>query len=369
MDLKNIKNFLILLCTSVFFILNAEDAGEFYKIPDRIGDKTSKGLAEKLADTDAVFRYRPGYGKMGILNDLYLTSYAISHDKSVLALSESQKKDEYSLNRIIFFDFNSFQIINGIEFKSDASIQKIFFFSDNLFCVMKGEKITLKVLSADKKLSFLEKEFTIPTDISDICCSKDFIYIKCSNNTLLQLNGDLQKISELQTRRPAGLLFFISNNQLVNFTADNTETIRCGKSGIFKSTFSDLNNRAVPTDIFPLGDPTKSLLFTTADGELHELINFSYSQKCEVADFQTIFYNTDLNAFYSLAMKKHQIEIITLPDLKVKKRLSHDTMRPKTHRNLKFMIPHPQGIFIITQHGEFIFIKEHKKRFFKEKIR
>ena len=97
-------------------------------------------------------------------------------------------------------------------------------------------------------------------------------------------------------------------------------------------------------------------------------MNFSvFRYDCTVS-FQNIFYHDGKQAFYSLAEKKHQIEIITLPDFKLKKRLFHDTMRPKTHKNLKFIIPHTDGIFIITQQGEFFLLKEHKKRFYKIKI-
>ena len=367
--MKTFKIILLLLCLSVLFISNAEDKGEFYKIPNTKGAEGLKGLAAKIAVKDAVFRYNPGYGKQGILNDLYLTDFAISPDNSVLALSEARAESGNFLNRIIFFDYLTFKVINGIEFKSGSAVQKIFFFFNRLFCVMNGKTVTLSALNLDNKLKFYNKKFTIPAPVSSIVCSKDFIYIKCKDNTLLQIDDALHKNASVQTRRQGGQLFLIpETDKLVNLTKDNAETIRISEDGLFKSTFANLKNKVEPVDVFVIDDPEKSLFFSSRDGELYELVDFNYSQKCDVANFQHIFYHRNKEVFYSLAAKKHQLEIITLPDFKIKKRLTPDTMRPKTHKNLKFMIPHPQGAFVITQQGEFFFLKEHKKRFYKEKI-
>ena len=367
--MKTFKIILLLLCLSALFISNAEDKGEFYKIPNTKGADGLKGLAAKIAVKDAVFRYNPGYGKQGILNDLYLTDFAVSQDNSVLALSEARAESGNFLNRIIFFDYRTFKVINGIEFKSDNAVTKIFFFFNRLFCVMNGKTVTLSALNLDNKLKFYNNKFTIPAPVSSIVCSKDFIYIKCKNNTLLQIDDALHKNASVQTRRQGGQLFLIpETDKLVNLTKDNAETIRISEEGLFKSTFANIKNKVEPVDVFVIDDPEKSLFFSSRNGELYEIVDFNYSQKCDVANFQHIFYHRDKEVFYSLAAKKHQLEIITLPDFKIKKRLIPDTLRPKTHKNLKFMIPHPQGTFIITQQGEFFFLKEHKKRFYKEKI-
>ena len=367
--MKTFKIILLLLCLSALFISVAEDKGEFYKIPNTKGADGLKGLAAKIAVKDAVFRYNPGYGKQGILNDLYLTDFAVSQDNSVLALSEARAESGNFLNRIIFFDYCTFKVINGIEFKSDNAVTKIFFFFNRLFCVMNGKTVTLSALNLDNKLKFYNNKFTIPAPVSSIVCSKDFIYIKCKNNTLLQIDDALHKNASVQTRRQGGQLFLIpETDKLVNLTKDNAETIRISEEGLFKSTFANIKNKVEPVDVFVIDDPEKSLFFSSRNGELYEIVDFNYSQKCDVANFQHIFYHRDKEVFYSLAAKKHQLEIITLPDFKIKKRLIPDTLRPKTHKNLKFMIPHPQGTFIITQQGEFFFLKEHKKRFYKEKI-
>lgn len=367
--MKTFKISLLLLCLSAFFMSNAEEKGEFYKIPNTKSSTKVTGLAAKTAVFDAAFRYTPGHGRQGILNDLYLTDFAVSKDNSVLALSESQPNDGFFLNRIIFFDYRSFKVINGIEYKSDSRIQKIFFFSDRLFCITKGKKITLCALNTGKKLNFDRNTFTIPAPISSVICSDKFIYIKCNDTTLLQISNAMHKNSSLQTRRAGGQLFFIpETDKLVNFTADNAETIIANEDGLFNSSFADLKNKIEPANVFIIDAPEKSLFFSSRDGKLYELVNFNYSQKCNIADFQNIFYHDGKQAFYSLAEKKHQIEIITLPDFKLKKRLFHDTMRPKTHKNLKFIIPHTDGTFIITQQGEFFLLKEHKKRFYKIKI-
>ena len=367
--MKTFKILLFLLCLSTFFISNAEDKGEFYKIPNTKGIEGLKGLAAKIAVNNAIFRYTPGCGKQGILNDLYLTDFAISQDKSVLALSETKAESGNFLNRIIFFDYHTFKVINGIEFNSGSAVKKIFFFSNYLFCIMNGKTITLSALNLDRNLKFNNNKFTIPAPVSSIVCNKEFIYIKCKDNTLLRIDDTLHQNASIQTRRTGGQLFFIpKTDKLINLTKDNAETIRVNEEGLFKSNFTNIKNKVEPVDVFIIDDPEKSLFFSSSNGELYELVDFNYTQKCDIANFQHIFYHQDKEAFYSLAAKKHQLEIITLPDFKIKKRLIPDTMRPKTHKNLKFMIPHPQGAFVITQQGEFFFLKEHKKRFYKEKI-
>lgn len=356
----------------LFNILSAqEDNGLLYKLNEKTNSGNLKGLAAKIANRDTIFRYEPGSRKKGILNDLTLQTYAVSPDNTVLALAESIPSDNGNfINRIIFMDYDKFLIINGIEFKETHKITEIFFFFDKLVCLMEGKTSTLKALKLSPALAWYHTKLPLKYPVSSICFDNEFFYVKDKNLNIMQIDDALQQNSLLTARRKGGVLFTVpDSDKIVNFTKNSIEIMRKTSDGLFKSTFRDLKNTPEPVAAWVSDVSAKSVYFTAADGSFHELVDFSYSEEKEnVSDFQMIFFHPEKKEFFLLANKKNIIEIVTPPELNVRRKVFHHTMRPRTHQNIKFIIPHKDGLFLITQQKEFVFIKEHKKRFFKEKI-
>lgn len=366
---KILKNISVIALLILAFSAFAESEGNFLRISNTAGVRGVRALASHIAVPRTSFRYTPGSQKMGVLDDLTLTDYAISQDNSTMALSESQSREDGKFfNRIVFFEFGNFNIINGIEFTSDSKIKKIFFFRGNLYCINKGEKITLSQLILTRNLKFDPKVITLDSDVSSVICDRDFIYIKSVGKKLWQFSKELTKISTIETRHNGGFLLIrnLRDDKMFNFTAENFETLQRSPNGVFKSSFRDLKDVPKPDRAW-LSPIKNSIYFSTEKGELYELINMAFCEKIDVSDFQKAVYHPYKKEFYILANKKHIIEIVRLYNFKTRKRISHHTMRPETHQNLKFIIPHPAGIFLITQQGEFSIIRERKRRFYKTK--
>ena len=371
--MKNIlkKSFLY----AVFLLLTAvyaadEERGNFYRVNNTSGIRGVRALASHIVVPRTSFRYTPGKQKLGVLDDLTLTGYTISQDNSTLAVGESVPlEDEKFLNRIVFFEMSGLRIINGIEYTSDEKIEKLFFFMGNLYCIVKGEKIKIRQLLLTSNLKFDKKTVELKEDVSSIAYDKKFIYIKSTGNTIWQFDENLNKISLFETRHPGGILLIRNQNddKMLNFTAENLETIQRTPQGLFKSTYRDLKDVPKPEDAW-LSPIKNSIYFSTADGTLHELVDMAFNEKLNVPAFQIAIYHPYKREFYLLANKKHMIEIVRLSDFKTRKRISHHTTQPETHQNLKFIIPIHGGIFIITQQGEFATIREHKRRFHKYKF-
>lgn len=359
----------IVLLLTFNCIFAEENSGNFYRVNNSPNVKGIRALASHIFVPRTAFRYTPGKQKMGVLDDLTLTDYAISQDNSTMALCESVAQDDGKfLNRIIFYEFGGFNIINGIEYTSDSKIEKIFFFRGNLYCITKGDKVKLNQLILTRNLKFSPDSVELDSDVSDIKCDKKFIYIK-SGSTIWQFDENLKRISSLQTRHSGGFLLIrnLNDSKILNFTKENIETLHRTEDGIFKSTFKDLTDIPEPDQAW-LSPIKNSIYFSTSKGELYELADMTHCEKIEVQPFQQALYHPYKREFYILTNKKQIIEIIRLSDFKTRRRISHDTMRPETHRNLKFMIPHPSGLFIITQQGEFASIRERKRRFIKYKF-
>lgn len=359
------KKIFPLLITLTFSVICCGDTGEFYKLKTPFNSSGLKGMAGAIA-SDSLFHYTPGTVKQGILTSLSLQDYALSEDQSLIVLAESQEKDGKYLNRIIFIDCKNFQFINGFETLADKKIDRVFFFGSNLCCMMQNE---LRYIKLNNTPVFSEKILTLPAPLSSYMLLADDLYLKCMDKTLLKINSDMDIVSNFKTRDDAGVIFMLPNSDtLVNFTDENIEKLQCTDSGIFKMNFTEHKNIPPPTAILPSGNPENSLFFFSGKNELHILKNMSFSEKADIPDFEQICLRPGKDEIFLLNSKKYIIEILTLPDFVSKKRISHSTMRPKTGRSLKFMIPHTDGVFLITQQGEFVFIKEQKRRFFKEKI-
>lgn len=367
---KTLKNLSVVIFLLLAASVIAESKGNFYRMNNTSGVRGVRALASHIIAHRTTFRYEPGTQKMGVLDDLTLTDYAISPDRSTMVLTESQAQDDGKfLNRIIFFEFGGFRIINGMEYTSDYKIEKAFFFMGNLYCVTKGSEVRLRQLILTSNLKFDPKSVILEEDVNSIICDRRFIYIKGRGKTMWQFDEKLKKISTIQTRHDGGFLLIrdIRNDKIINFTKENIETIQRSPDGLFKSSFRDLKDVPQPENAW-LSPIKNSIYFSTAEGELFELVDMSFSEKLEVPEFQQILYHPYKREFYVLAKKKHEISIVRLHDFTVRKKMSPHTMRPATHRNLKFMIPHSSGLFIITQQGEFAIIREHRRRFRKTKF-
>ena len=370
--MKNPLKIYVLITLAMFLaaVHAEESSGNFYRVNNTSGVRGVRALASHIVIPRTSFRYTPGTQKQGVLDDLTLKCYAISQDNSTLALAESYPQDDGKfLNRIIFFEMGALHIINGIEYTANYKIEKVFFFMGNLYCITKGEKINLRQLRLTRNLKFDPKTVELTEDVSSIKCDRKFIYIKSVGKLLWQFNEELKFISSLETRFAGGFLLIrnLNDDKMFNFTRENLETIQRTPQGLFKSSYRDLQDMPEIRNAW-LSPIKNSIYFSTPDGELHELVDMAFSEKLDVADFQQIIYHPYKREFYILAKKKHIIEIVRLSDFKTRKRISHHTMRPETHQNLKFMIPFPGGLFIITQQGEFATIRERKRRFYKYKF-
>ena len=365
-----IKKILLLfvVCCSIFCV--AEDKGTLYKIKNTQSLKGIRGLAAALAVPNTSFRYTPAMAKEGVLTVLAMTSYAISADNSVLALVESvEQQDGTFFNRIVFVEYSRFKVINGVEFTSAGKIEKIFFFRDKLIMEERGEAAVLKAIGLTRNLKFISQKLELPSASSSICMDRDFFYVKCRDKNLLQVNNELKVNSSIETRREGGVIFIKNKSPfLTNFTHDNLEQLRMSRSGIFKSDFKDLENIPKPESvILPIGDQ-RNFFFTEANGRLHELVDSSYSEKVDVSAFEMIFLHPFKRTLYLLANKKSIIEVVRMSDYRVIRKISHHSMEPESYKSLKFMIPHRDGVFLITQKGEFVLIRDRGRRYVKYKI-
>ena len=361
----SMKKFIILLlCLSG--IAFAAENGTFYKIPNTAGLKGVRGFAAGIAIPRTTFKYTPGKTKNGVMDDLTLVDYAIAEDNSIIALAESiEQQDQTFLNRIIFMENGSFRILNGKEYKSKEKIEKIFFFAGNLFCIVKGEKTMLREVYLTRELRFASRAVILDNDITSMCKNKKFFYLKDSASTIMQFNENMEKVSELTTRRPGGVILLQNGtDKLLHFTADNLETIQCTGSGLFKSSFRDLKDVPAPVRAW-YAHNKRSIYFLAEDGSLHELVDLAYCENKEIAPFKQILYNPYRREFFAIASKRNMLEILIPPGFEVRRKISHHTMRPETNQNIKMMIPHPSGVLLITQDGEFTFIRERKRRFHK----
>lgn len=357
---------MMICCASMVFA----DNGNFYRINNTSSIRGVRGLASVLTIPATTFRYTPGTSKTGVLNDLTLVDYAISQDNSVLALAESIKlEDDMYLNRLIFFEFGALRIINGIEYQSKEKIEKIFFFADNLFCIVKGERRLLKELKLMKNPIFAGKSIILDNEIVSVTYDKNYFYLKDNDNKLMQFDEKMRMLATLETRDKGGLILMYRQKSLLHFTQKNLETIQIGTPGLFKSDFRDL--KEIPSVkqawISPVAN-RRSIYFTTDKGRFYELVDFAYCEELDTSSFQMATYNFYRREFYILANKRNIIEILRLPNLKTRRKMAHHTMRPESHQNLKFIIPHSRGVLLITQLGEFVFIREHKRRFYKTKL-
>ncbi len=346
--------------------LSAAETGSFYKVTNTSGVRTARGLASVIAIPRTTFKYTPGKTKNGVMDDLTLTAYAIAQDNSVLALAESAaQQDGTFINRLIFLENGSFRIINGTEYKSIEKIEKIFFFAGNLFCIVRGDKIMLREVYLTRDLRFAPKAVILDKDIISICWDKNYFYLKDSASNLMQFNDNMEKISELTTRRSGGIIMLQpGSDKLLHFTHDNVETIQRSDGGLFKSSFRDLKDVPVPVKAWHAPNK-RSIYFTTENNELYELVDMAYCEKADIAPIKDIIYNPYRKEFFVIASKRNMLEILRLPDFQVRRKMSHHSMRPETNMNIKFMIPHPSGVFLLTQEGEFVFIRERKRRFLK----
>lgn len=366
---RKITVLIFLLLTTLLYA--NDDNGILYKLKEKTDTAKLKGTAKKIANRETLFRYEPGVRKKGILDDLTLQTYAVSPDNTVLALAEAIPDGNGNfINRVVFMEYDNFTIINGIEFKKQQKLTKIFFFFDKLVCLFEGKTSTVKALKLSPKLDWYHNELALKYPVSSIFADKDFFYIKDINTNILQIDDALLTNSTLTARRKGGIIFAIpDSDKIVNLAGDSIEIIRITSDGIFKSSFKDIKKVPTPINAWATDSTGKSIYFASADGSLHELVDLSYCEaKNNVADFQTIFFHPTKKEFFTLTSKKNIIEILTPPELTSRRKIFHNTMRPRTHQNIKFMIPHKDGVFVITQKKEFIFIKEHKKRFLKEKI-
>ena len=371
MHKKFFKNILFLLIVLLLTNIHAEaDRGNFYKIPNSPNLKGLRGLASAIAVPYTSFRYTPGRQKIGILDDLALTDYAVSQDNSTMALAESQAQDDGTfLNRIIFFEYGGFRIINGIEYTAKEKLEKIFFFAENLFCITHGEKTELKMLILSRNLKFSQHAINLETHITGICSDKTHLFIKNAEKKMWQFDEELKKIASIETRHNGGVIFLQpGTDKIINFTKENIEIIQQNNNGLFKSSFYNLQDAPEPLQAWIVPSSGKSIFFVSTKGTMHELINYNQIEDVKISRFQQIFYHPQKREFYILSDKKHIIEILRPADLKIRRKISHSTMRPESNRNIKFMFSHPRGLFLITQQGEFVFIRENKRRFYKTKF-
>lgn len=364
------KKFLTVLVAALgIFAFAEEDKGTFYKLPNSPNIKGLRGLAQRIAMPNTAFHYTPATIKSGVLNELAMSAYALSHDNTVLALAESISQDDDSCKiRVIFMDFTRFRVINGIEFSAAAPVKKMFFFYDKLYLVTEGEKTQIQAVLLGKTMKKFQKTLDVPEGVNSVCQDKIFFYVKCNSKKLLQIDDALKINASLEARYPGGVIFIRgTSNILNNLTKENLETFMKSDEGIYKSNYYDLKDSEDPADVFIYPRTSRYFFFSTKDGDLYKITNSSICEKIDISPFQNIFFHPRRHEFYILTNKKSMIEIIRVHDLKVRKELNHYNMRPATHRFLKFMIPHYSGIFLITQHGEFLLITEQKRRFYKHK--
>lgn len=364
------KKLLSLLLSTVILLLCAEENnGKLYKVPSA-ALKGMRGLAKRIAIPNTEFQYTPAPSKTGVLSDLAMSAYAVSHDSTILALAESVKQADGSyFSRVVFMEYARFKIVNAVEFNTQGKIKEIFFFYDKLFLVTEGEKTQIQAILLNSKLQLFKKTLNLPSEFSSVCTGKIFFYVKCADKKLLQIDDALQINSTIETRFNGGHIFIRQNSDTVtNFTKENIEYIKKNNSGMFKSNYHDLQNIAEPEKVFLQPRNTRDFYFSAKNGRLYKMVNSTHCEEIEVSPFQDIFLHPFKNEFYLLAKKKQLIEIVRLTDYRVRRRLSHNTMKPETYKFLKFIIPHRNGIFLVTQEGEFAQIVERKRRFYKYKL-
>ncbi len=368
MFLKYGKIFLLLAVFCLTEIVNAALGGEFYKTAVKTESDTLEGTAKQIS-CGFLCRYTPAVGKNGVLDELLLQDYAISCDQKILALAEVQEDGSKYFNRIIFYDYNKFSILNGIEFETTEKLEKIFFGREQLYCMFQGHDVFLKSVKIQKNLALSGKKLQLSAPISNVLVGADGIFIKCQDRTLLQLDDDLDVIASIQTRKKGGVIFKLAeSNVMVNFTGENIERFQCSADGFFKMNFHELKNVPAPENVFLTDNPLHEIFFTSGN-KLYCLNELTYAEDQEVSDFEQIGISPDGGKIYLLASKKQSVEIFDFPEIVQKKKLVHGSMRPKTSRNLKFMIPHKDGVFLITNAGEIAIIREVKRRYLKEQIR
>lgn len=364
------KKFLtILVAVLSIFAFAEEDKGTFYKLANSPNIKGLRGLALRIAVPNTAFHYTPATTKEGVLTDLAMSAYAISHDNTIIALAESMKKDDENCSiRVLFMDFARFKVINGIEFSTDAPIKKMFFFYDKLYFVTEGKTPKIQAIQLGQKLKLYNKSLEIPEGISSICQDKIFFYVKCLDKKLMQIDDALKINSTVEARYPGGVIFIRgTSNFLNNLTKENLEIFSKNDEGIYKSNYHDLKNSAAPAEVFIYPRTSRYFFFSTKDGELYKLTDSTICEKLDVSPFQDIIFHPRRHEFYLLANKKNIIEILRVHDLKVRREINHYRIRPVSYRLLKFMIPHNSGIFLISQRGEFMLVVERKRRFYKYK--
>ncbi len=369
---KSIKKLLLLLVFSAGMLLYAEteNNGVFYKKNEPNIQKGLHGIALRLSIPHTGFNYTPARTKEGVLSDLAMNAYAVSHDNSTLALAESMPQEDGSyLNRIIIFEYGKFRIINGTEFKSDGKITEMFFFFDKLIFISEGKTNKIQAIILNKNLPLFKNILTLPAPVSSICQDKVFFYVKLKDKKLLQIDDALRVNATIETRHDGGLLFSIpKNNIVVNFTRENIENINATEDGLFKSNHFQMPDIPEPEQIFFLSERTNVFYFASG-GELYKVINNKHCEKLKVSNFSKIILHPFKKVFYLLANKRHILEIIRPSDLKLIKKISHHSIQPVTYKFVKFIIPLRDGAVLITQNGEFVQLLERKRRFYKYKIR
>lgn len=361
----------VLIAVLGVFVCAEENDGNFYKLKNSPPIKGLRGLAQRIAMPNTEFHYTPATVKKGVLTDLAMSAYAISHDNTVLALGEAIEQDDGKyINRIIFMDYVNFKVINGIEIPSDIPVRKMFFFYDKLYIVTEGNKTVIHAVLLGKNMKIYKNTLNIPDGVSSICQDRIFFYVKCLNKKLMQIDDALRVNSVVETRYNGGVIYIRDNsNVLNNLTKENIETFMKNDEGVYKSNYYDLQDAAEPVQVFFYPRTTRYFFFASKEGDLYKITNSSICEKMDVSPFQNIFLHPRKNEFYLLANKKQILEIIRVYDMKSRKELSHYAMRPQTYKFIKFMMPHNSGICIITQRGEFIIITERKKRFYKLHLR
>lgn len=371
--LKNsIKKLLLLLVFSagIFLFADEENNGTFYKVDHPNIQKGLHGIALRLTIPNTSFNYTPAKTKEGVLSDLAMSAYAVSHDNSTLALAESIPQEDGSyLNRIIFFEYGKFKILNGTEFKSDGKITAMFFFFDKLFLASTGKTDKIQAVVLNKNLPIFPNTLTLSAPVSSICQDKIFFYVKLKDKKLMQIDDAMRINATIETRHDGGLLFTLpKNNIVVNFTKENIENINATEDGLFKSTHFLMKDIPEPEQVFFPFSKTNVFYFASGD-ELYKVINNKHYEKVKISSFNKIILHPFKKVFYLLSNKRHMLEIIRPSDLKLIKRISHHSMQPVTYKFVKFIIPLRDGAVLITQNGEFVQLLERKRRFYKFKIR